>query len=180
MGWPLHQAFLAHITENKISPWTYNSSLSVFVDNLYALTGPNPALRTAGTLVRLLAAALVLTVLLRARRDRRWIFFTAVAIGLLLMPIVWEHYLSVLFIPIAWLLANLPRLGRADIVLTALICGFCFSQNLVLTLLLNDLWQPRAAAALIAAALFKSAPLILTTALLWRYRTRLTETSSSV
>jgi Glycosyltransferase family 87 len=179
MGWPLHQHFLSHITEHKISPWTYNSSLSVFVDNLYTLTGPAPALTLGGTAVRLIAAVVVLAVLLRGRNQRHWIFLSAVALGVMLMPIVWEHYLSVLFLPMAYVLAHLPRLGTVEIALAALVCGFCFTQNLILVMTLNAWWQPHSAAALLAAALYKSAPLILFTILLWRNRTRLTEMSST-
>jgi hypothetical protein len=177
MGWPIHAKFLEHIRAAKISPWIYNSSLSVFADNLYAVTGPDSGPRLAGAAVRVGAAALVVAALVRERRQmadpaarRQWTFLTAIAAGLALMPIVWEHYLSVLFLPAAYLLARLPRLGRPAIVLLAAACGFCVTQNLVFVLWLNQVWSPHGVPALLAAAVFKSAPLILFTVLLWRHR----------
>ena len=176
MGWSIHQRFLAHITEAKLSPWIYNSSLSVFADNLAGIFGPSPALRIAGTLVRLLAAALLFAALLRGRKRPHWVFLSAIAIGLALMPIVWEHYFSVLFIPLAYFLAMLPRLGRSIAALLALVCCFCFTQNLILILALDQWLHPASAAALLGIGLFKSAPLILFILLFWRHRERLLAT----
>ena len=168
-GWSLHQVFLAHITESKAFPWIYNSSLSVFADNLYGLIGPSPAMRLAGTLVRLLAAGLMLRVLLRGRKRPEWVFLMSVGIGLVLMPVAWEHYLSVLFIPIAYWLPKLPTLERSAVALIAAFCGFCVTQNVIFVLILNQLWQPQSVIALLAAALYKAAPLMLFTFLIWRH-----------
>jgi hypothetical protein len=169
MGWGLHQAFLAHITENKVFPWIYNSSLSVFADNLSRVIGPSSLLRMAGTLTRLLAAGLVFAAMLRGRKRPEWVFLMSVVIGVVLMPVVWEHYLSVLFIPIAYWLAKLPRLDQSAVALIAAVCAFCVTQNLILVLTLDQLWQPHTVAAMMIAALFKSAPLILYTILVWRH-----------
>ena len=183
MGWTIHQRFLAHITETKISPWIYNSSLSVFADNLSAIAGQSVTLRATGTAVRLLAAGLVVAALWSGWRQiapvaskRHWLFLNATVIGLLLMPIVWEHYLSVLFIPIAYLLAVLPRLHAPERSLIFLVCGFCFTQNLILVLALDNWLRPQSLWGLSLAALFKSAPLILFTVLLWRHRAQVIAT----
>ncbi|MEO8367656.1 MAG: glycosyltransferase 87 family protein [Candidatus Solibacter sp.] len=180
MGWRIHQSFLQHITEQKISSWTYNSSLSVFADNLYVVVGPSSLWRALGLAVRLLAAALLIVAWLRGRRGvvsqgarLHWLFLTAVTAGVALMPIVWEHYLSVLFLPVAYLLALLPGLERAQIRLLVLVCGFAATQNVVLILWLSDHLQLHSVPSVLVAAILKSAPLLLSTLLLWHARRQL-------
>jgi hypothetical protein len=53
--------------------------------------------------------------------------------------------------------------------LIAAFCGLCFTQNFVLVMALDHLWQPQTVAALLVVALYKSAPLILFTLLVWRH-----------
>jgi hypothetical protein len=161
MGWSIHQRFLEHLSAGKISSWMYNSSISVALQDLPALAA----------LTRVLAAGLVLSVLLRARKriageaaGRHFLFLTAIAFGLLLMPVVWEHYLSVLFIPVAYFLAAWPRWKW-----TGVFCLACSTQNLVFILWLQAVLPTGNLPVQAAAAIFKSAPLILFTVLLWRY-----------
>jgi hypothetical protein len=177
MGWSTHQSFLTHLAAGKVSPWLYNSSLTVVFDNL-RLAGVNTPWVTAGAMaVRLAAAALVIAVLLGSRRllpsraaRQHFLFLMSIAFGLFLMPVVWEHYLSVLFIPIAYLLACFPQLKTFDRSMVALICLACLTQNLILTLWLNSQFNPQSIPALLAAGLYKSVPLVGFAVLLWRYR----------
>jgi phosphoglycerol transferase MdoB-like AlkP superfamily enzyme len=130
-----------------------------------------------GTALRLGAAALVFIVWIQGRKRIRsekarqhFLFMTALVFGLLLMPVVWEHYLAVLFIPVAYLLANLAQLSRVQERLLLLICLFCGTQNLILILWLNAHMDATVLWVSILAGLLKSAPLILFTLLVWRYR----------
>jgi len=177
MGWSVHRSFLEHITAIKASSWNYNSSLSVFADNLYLVAGQKDEFRALGLAVRLLAAALLIAALLHGRRrvasaeaQRHWSYLTAVTAGVALMPIVWEHYLSVLFIPLAYLLAMLPRLDRPEIRLIAGVCAFGFTQNVVLVLWVSDHLQLYDVPGVIVAGIIKCAPLLFATILLWRVR----------
>jgi hypothetical protein len=180
MGWSIHQRFLEHLREGMITPWVYNSSISVAVESFRARI---PALGAAGAGIRLLAAGIVLTVLLRARKriapgpaQQHFLFWMSTVIGLLLMPIVWEHYLSVLFIPVAYFLAMLPLLGRSEKTLLAAICLSCCTQNLILVMWLFARLKDGGAIVQVAAAVWKSAPLTLFTILLWRHGARLADT----
>ena len=176
----LFRSFLEHITAIKASSWNYNSSLSVFADNLYLVVAPSSGFRALGLAVRLLAAALLIAALLRGRSRvvssearLHWLYLTAVTAGLALMPIVWEHYLSVLFIPLAYLLAILPRLERPEIRLIAGVCAFGFAQNVVLVLWVSDHLQLYDVTGVVVAGIIKCAPLLLATVLLWRARRQL-------
>ena len=177
MGWSIHQRFLEHLGAGKISPWVYNSSISSVFDTFRA---ENPVWNVAALGTRLLTAGLVFMVLLRGRKQiafaaarQHFLFLLATVFGLLLMPVVWEHYLSVLFIPMAFFLAMLPRLGSPEKRLVASICILCCTQNLILSLWLYDHLSGSGGLVQIAAGVWKSAPLVLFTGFLYLHGERL-------
>jgi hypothetical protein len=91
------------------------------------------------------------------------------------MPIVWEHYLAMLFIPLSYLLALGGRIGRQAQALLLLIFAFCATQNLVIVMWLRNHLNDHVGWVLVSTALFKSAPLLLFTMLLWWQRKRWSE-----
>jgi hypothetical protein len=180
-GWPIHERFLERLSTGWISPWFFNSSLSVFIDNLRGIAGlQEPWYGPASLLVRSAAGLAVIVGLVQSRRlvwednaRRHFQFSMAILFGLFLMPIVWEHYLSMLFIPLSYLLVFIRKLSRPVQAIVGLIFAFCFTQNVVLIMWLrNHLPDTHALWLLMATALFKSAPLLLFTILLWWQRKR--------
>ena len=191
MGWGIHQRFLEHIGAGKLSGWPYNSSITVVFDNFRGVAAaPDGVLAAAATATRLLAAGLVLTVLLRGRKriagiaaKRHFLVLLACGASLLLMPVVWEHYLSVLFLPAAYLLAILPMLTPSARRMLALLCACCVTQNLIVSLWLRSWVTYDGAATLVLLGLYKSVPLILFTMLVWRHQKELVrsyETTAAV
>lgn len=176
LGWTIHQRFLQHLASIRISVWLYNSSLSVLFDNLMDLRGENRWLGIGSAGVRVLAAGLVLVVLLQGRKRisspegrRHFLFLMAMPFGLLLMPVVWDHYLAVLFIPLAYWMAMGPQLGRPERLMLVLFGLSCCTQNLILTLWLSTHWQITSVGAAIGTGLYKSISLLLFTILVWRH-----------
>lgn len=184
-GWAVHQRFLERLSTSWISPWFFNSSLSVIFDNLRGIAGMQEAwYGPASLLVRGVAALAVVVGLVESRRytwpdhaRRHFQFSMAIAFGLFLMPIVWEHYLSMLFIPLSYLLVFFHRLSRPAQAILAMIYGLCFLQNLVIVMWLRShLPASHAMWLMISTALFKSAPLLLFALLLYWQRRRVLET----
>lgn len=187
LGWELHAELLRQIgiESTKYTPWYHNSALVMPLENLRALTGPEGPWSAAtdgwirrGTLVLRVAAAAPFAWLawstrraalpLPARRHLR--FCLALIAGLMFAPVVWEHYLVFLFIPLAYLVALrrfLPVRARRLLVAVFALASL---QNVILVhfaahRLAVDEWPT-----LVLAGLLKSAPLILMLVLFWRYR----------
>jgi hypothetical protein len=183
MGWSVHERFLEHLAAGKLSPWLYNSSITVAFDMLRLAGVDTWPVIAAANIVRAGAAALVIITLLLSRK-RKWfaparqhfLFLMAIVFGLVLMPVVWEHYLSVLFIPLSYFVAFILRLGRSERILILSIFIACLAQNLILVMWVNDHLNINTPLALLAACIVKSAPLILFAVLLWRYREALFNT----
>lgn len=183
MGWNVHENFLKHLAAGKLSPWLYNSSITVGFDML-RLAGADTWPVIAGAhIVRAAAAALVIITLLLSRKRKsfaparqHFLFLMAIVFGLVLMPVVWEHYLSVLFIPLSYFVAFILHLGRSERTLILSIFIASLAQNLILVMWVNDHLNINTPLALFAACLVKSAPLILFAVLLWRYRESLFDT----
>jgi len=179
-GWSLHQRFLERLGTGWISPWFFNSSLTVIFDNLRGIAGHDePWFGAASIMIRGTAGLVVIAGLVSSRRcawsdeaRRHFKFSMAIAFGLLLMPIVWEHYLAMLFLPLSYLLAVVRRIGRPAQTLLLLICAFCATQNVVIVMWLRNHLNDHVGWVLVSTALFKSAPLLLFTLLLWWQRKR--------
>lgn len=194
LGWEVHLDFLRSMRSGAggTQIWLWNSSLTVLIDNLsdwYTVNSATPPslLRLAGTLVRLsvLAGA---AMLYRAAASHTWPapqqrhfqFILALTTGLLVMPIVWEHYLALLFIPLGFLLANSYRLPRAAQWILAAVFVLCLGQSVRVTYWLADRIQFQAVLPLVVAAAFKSAPLLLTGLLMVKFRKQVFETYQNV
>jgi hypothetical protein len=172
MGWPIHAAFLQHIRTHIPKPWLYNSSLTVTFDNFQRLLDPQPdpfAFNVMSTIVRVAVTGLFIWVFARNRSrivagaPRRHLdFLVAVTSCLLLMPVVWEHYLALLFIPLSYCLAVQQLLPRYSVFLLGLIFLVSITQNIAIIEWLGDLITFNTRLELIAAGLFKSMPLALT------------------
>jgi hypothetical protein len=97
----------------------------------------------------------------------------AITSGLLVLPIVWEHYLALLFIPISYCLAVCPRLPRRARGLLTAIVVMSMAQDVSVIDRIRSLIYLNTWPELVAAGLFKSAPLALTAILLMAHRREL-------
>jgi hypothetical protein len=178
LGWPIHAEFIAQLREGTggpRSPWFYNSAPAVLVGNRVLLREPGPeqVYNALGWLIRLGALATIGWVLLRARAER-WIpaarrhfnFMVALVACLLLATVVWEHYLTVLFLLLAFLVARWSVLGTAARGLVAAIFVSSLAQNLVLVNFVRARTTLDTHGELLAAGLVRSAPLLLCALLL--------------
>jgi len=185
-GFDLHLDFVRQILSGagKSVAWMHNSALTVPLENLRLLSDPHPSAQVrprfvaAGVLaVRVAVLALFVHLLLVARRwevpqkgRRHFVFLVGILFSLLVSPVVWEHYLALLFIPLAFLLASWQRLSRGARRLVTLLLVSAFGQNLVLVLWVEAHFHPQTALGLLVVGLFKAAPLLLALILVWRYR----------
>ena len=167
-------------------PWLWNSSATVALDNLRALFH-QPAdyqiLQIAGAVFRLAITGLFLWLIVRSRPKvpagpprRHFDFCMALMFGLIVMPVVWDHYLAMLFIPLAYLLAMTRALRREAVLLLALILLAAIPQHVSIAMWLYSKAPLHSAPALIAAGLFKGAPLLLTALFLLLYHKDLAAT----
>ena len=179
MGWPIHEIFLRHILKQYPKSWIYNSSLSVAFDNLRMVFDTSSAqfpIVVMGALVRLGAASVFTWLYARHRlripsvSGRRHLdFHIAVTSCLLIMPVIWEHYLALLFIPLSYCLAIQHLLPRKAAYMLALIFLASIMQNVNVIMWLDTSITIDTPAGLFFAGLLKSAPLVLTALLLAVY-----------
>src|SRR5262249_5356295 len=80
---------------------------------------------------------------------------------LLLSQTVWEHYLAVLFLPLAYLVAVRHHLGRSAVSLIWAIFFLSIWQNLIIVNVLRDSFRWESFAALLAVGLLKGGLLLL-------------------
>ncbi len=185
MGWPVHLSFLDLMARSsKLTyAWYFNSSIYVVVENLRLFAGPNAASGAPRAALLILTYALkasvVLTVLWLAWRSRRaaWTdaarrhadFLLAVVFFLLWSPTVWEHYLSLLFPFLIFVVATRAYFSRQALIVVALIFVLSLGQNLIVVNWFRYGFAVESLPALVGVALVKSAPLLLTLLLLWRH-----------
>lgn len=121
LGLPLHQDFLARVlseTSSLSAPWQNSNPFSwiepLFVaPQAYEAPGELPAsARALVTVLRLIGGGVLIWGMIRHLRSgiapvaaRHCVYVTALALVILLSPVVWAHYLTVLFIPLATLIA---------------------------------------------------------------------------
>jgi hypothetical protein len=191
MGWSIHEEFLVRMLEGsrRSTTWLYNSALTVWIENLRVLSDPDPTTYSRPPLLSALVfmikvAVLALFVWLYASaRARPWSsrarlhyhYLLAVLFPLLIAPVVWEHYLSLLFLPLAYFVAAHRHFSRSALWTVGLIFFFAIGQNLILVNWLDARFTYDSASELLIVGLFKSAPLLLTLVLLWRHRDELFE-----
>jgi hypothetical protein len=190
VGWEVHRDFLdLMLTSAQTSVgWVYNSAATVALENLRLIDDPEPVNLRPAWLTRFVDAVRLVVGLLflvnawrtyhRARAEGRSsarlvIYLTALVFGLALMPIVWEHYLSVLFPPFIYVLAVHDRLPRGARTLNWLALALAAPQSLIVVQWLHDRWQVRSWPEAIAVGLVKGGPLLLTIWLWTRYNGKL-------
>jgi hypothetical protein len=83
-------------------------------------------------------------------------------------PVVWEHYLIVLLIPLLYFAACVRQLNREARILWGAILVCCVGQTVEFTAWLAGRFDFSTWPALLAVSLFKSLPLILTGLFLMR------------
>ena len=185
MGWPVHLSFLDLMSRSSrlTYAWYFNSSLYVLIENLRLYAGPGAAsgalrLVFLGLTYALKASVVVLVSWLawRSRREawtdaarRHADFLLAVVFFLLWSPTIWEHYLSLLFPLLIFIIASQAQFSRQALVLVALIFVLSVGQNLIVVNWFRYGFAFESLPALVGIALFKSAPLLLTMWLLWRH-----------
>lgn len=177
LGWPIHQEFLELMVKgvNKSVPWMYNSGLGTTVESLKLLTAPDSWPRTHVRLLDAinagarLAAALTCAWILYRGRERAWsgnarrhfYFLVALSVWALLGHIIYEAYLSFLFLPLIYALAARRHFSVTARRLVAAIFALALFQNIVWVHLLVYLVDVTTTLEVLAISLFKSAPLIL-------------------
>lgn len=185
MGWPVHAAFLTLMTGGvrDTFPWHLNSSLYVLIEHLRLALGTRGETGFMRMLPMALPTALKLVLLatfaylfLQSRRQRwpeaarrHFHLLLAILFFVLWSRTLWDHYLALLFVPLIYVVATRQYFGRGAMALIAGIFLLSIGQNLVLTEILHSRLRLESPGALIAIALFKTGPLVLTLILLWRH-----------
>jgi hypothetical protein len=188
MGWPIHAAFLDLMRRGVqfTFPWYYNSSLFVLVEALQtAIGGGTPeSAGASGIILSLVLKAVVLgtvVFLVMQSRGRPWLPAArrhyAVVVSLLFFlwwsPTLWEHYLAILFIPLAYVVASADRFSRSALALVAAIFVLSLAQNLILIDWLRRHVSFDSPLALVAIGLLKTGPLLLMLVFVWRHHREL-------
>lgn len=185
-GVQTHIDFLDKIrgeTQGLMDP-TINSSPFSFVEPwlvdtaLYQSGGNAPPLvRTVGAVLRLSAAAGLLWGLwadlrapLSAAARRERLFHASLFLSLILSPVVWAHYLIMIFPLVMALLSQRSRLPKAAIVALALVVMLSVLQNRIIFLQLQAHLQLDNLLGFATLGLFKSLPLLvlLLASFVWR------------
>jgi hypothetical protein len=185
LGWPIHASFidLMRASGQVTYEWYYNSSLFILLENGRQALGEAgqsegvaravnvaTAAIQAGALLGLLALAVAGRQRLTLRPARRHFeFLLAICLFLLASRTLWEHYLELLFIPLIFVVSRRDRFSPGAIRIVGAIFLLCVFQNYILISFLRNAVAFDSAPALVAIALFKSGPLILTAIFLWRH-----------
>ncbi|MEO8294944.1 MAG: glycosyltransferase 87 family protein [Gemmatimonadota bacterium] len=185
-GLPIHREFLDILRRGseKPSPWPFNSSLYILADVLRPVSHSIPVVRAGGwipdalrSVMKFLVLGVFVTLSLGSARqnwtgERRRLFWYLMAISftLLISQVVWEHYLAVLFIPLAFLVALVPRMTSVARIHLALIFGLSVLQNLILVLFVRDHIPITNSASLLLVSAVKAGPLLAYLAFLWLRR----------
>jgi len=187
-GWPVHEAFLRRILTEVPKPWLYNSSVTVAFDNLRTLLAPRPesfSYLAIGAIIRLGISGLLIGLVVRQRSrvtrnsaQRHLNFLIAITSCLLLMPVVWEHYLALLFIPLSYCLAVYRLMPRAAQCLIGIIFLASIAQNVSVIAWLNTIIYFNTPTEVIMAGIIKAAPLSLTALLFIAYGREIFKTCS--
>ena len=185
IGWPAHEAFLDLMRRSSgfAYTWNFNSSIHTPLVSLRQYAGPAAsaavllALSIASWMLKGAVIAGTLWLLFRGRREpwpaparRHFHFIVAVLFFLLWSPTVWEHYLSLLILPLGYVLAAHAHFGRGALAIVGAILVTSIAQNLILVDWVRAHVAFDSLPALVAAAIVKAAPLLLTIVLLIRHR----------
>jgi len=185
LGWAIHFEFLTLMLGGvRVTyPWYYNSSLYILFENLRTAAGPEAqtglynllfTVSTYALKAGVLGTFVYVTVKSRARAwpdaaRRHFDVLMATAFFLLFSQTLWEHYLTVLFLLLTYVVANHQHFSRGALALVAAIFVLSFGQNLIFIHFLQTRFAFESVYALLGIALFKSGPLLLTLIFLWRH-----------
>jgi hypothetical protein len=104
-----------------------------------------------------------------ASARRHFMFVLSVLFFLLWSPIVWEHYLALLFLPLIYVVAAHAHFSRPALATVAAIFGISVAQNLILINWVREQMAIDTLPEMVAASVVKSAPLVLTVVLIARH-----------
>ena len=185
LGWPIHAEFLDLMRRSSGHTWAwyFNSSLYIVLDNLRMYAGGPAAsgavslwLTIASYAIKLAVVITLIGLIVRSRRSnlsaaarRHFDFTLAIIFFLVWSPTVWEHYLSLLFLPLLYIVATREYFTRQALAIVGLIFVLSVFQNLILINWLRDRFAFDSLPGLIGIGLLKSGPLLLTMVLLWRH-----------
>ncbi|MCP5433773.1 MAG: DUF2029 domain-containing protein [Alphaproteobacteria bacterium] len=186
MGWPVHAEFLGQLAgiANEAKLPQLNSSLTAGLEAvLLALAGGDAGadkpllVAIVATSIRLGIVGFVVWLYISAQRSlavpaarRHFTFVLAVLFALLFTPVVWAHYLSFVFILIAYLAASWRSLPLGANALVGLIVLLAMGQHVRIVQWIDSHIGFESLAMQVAVAEFKSLPLLLTLILLWKFR----------
>jgi hypothetical protein len=187
-GWPAHAAFLDLMRRSSglAYTWNFNSSIYTLLVSLRQYAGPaaSAEVRLALSMASWMLKGVVIVgtfwLLYRGRREirpaparRHFHFVLAIVFFLLWSPTVWEHYLSLLVVPLTYVIAAHAYFSKRALAIVAAILLTSVAQNLILIDWVRAHVAFDSLPALLAAAIVKSAPLLLTMVLLTRHRDEL-------
>jgi len=182
LGWDIHAVFLQVMVQGLKNsyPWFYNSSLYVTAENLRMLAVPPVDIRLVAVPMMLLKLAILWLFgwlyWLSRREDwsgparRHFEFLMAITFCLMLSQTVWEHYLAMLFLPLAYVVSTARQFSFRAKILLAMVFAVSLFQNIVLVNILNSRFSLNSVPELIVIGLLKSSPLWLTLIFFIRYR----------
>jgi hypothetical protein len=189
MGWDIQMEFVDKMLggSGMISRWTFNSSLYVFAGELqhwfeahHEGQYPRLLISTLILSIKLGVVAMFAWVVWRTRREftshaarAYWNYLLAIVFFLLVSQTIWEHYLALLFIPLALLLARHNELDRTQRWMVPVLFVALPLQNLIVILLLQDWFAFDTLPALLPVLVLKTAPLWLALLLIAGQRQRL-------
>ncbi|MFQ5621761.1 MAG: glycosyltransferase family 87 protein [Paracoccaceae bacterium] len=178
-----HLVLVARVLEESrnLNPAYFNSNMFAWLEPLW-LSGEElnnldfapPGLKLVSTTLRLAVIAGLVLVYYRIRKSapspragRHVSVVFALVTPLVLTPIAWAHYLSVLFIPLMYVLADENSFSRSARVLVAIIVAVSLFQNLLLWQIYIHFFEVVTKGEYLAAGLVRSLPMLLTVALLF-------------
>lgn len=182
MGWQIHAEFLGVLREGARTtfPWFYNSSLYVPIESLRLSVGLDSSHDTAFTIITAgVKAFVVLTfvfIIIKSHSERwsdaarrHFSFLMAVCFCLLITQTVWEHYLSALFLLLAYVFAARQHFSRPAMILVGGVFFLALGQNIIFIDFLRSHYNFDSLTELLFVGLFKSGPLILVWIFLCRH-----------
>ncbi len=181
LGWTVHTSFVDLMMRSSQweYSWYYNSSLYIAIDILRQAAGAGMLHLVFLGVIYAMKAAVLLTILSMAwqARTEPWTAAARRHMSFLLMMVfylawsatVYEHYLSILFPFLIYVVASHTYFSRQALILIAMIFILSIGQNLILINWVRYGFQINSLPELLAAGLFKCAPLLLTMVLFWRH-----------
>jgi len=173
LGWPVHASFLDLMNRSSgmTYAWHFNSSIYILIDSLRLHAGTEAGLTYAA---KATVVATILWLMWRNHREPRSVaarrhvdFLLAIVFFLLWSPTIWEHYLSLLFPLLIYIVAAKAHFRRSALAIVTLIFALSIGQNLIVINWLRYGFPFDTVPALVGITLFKSGPLLLTILLLW-------------